>query len=140
MRAVLDTNVLVSAVFRRAGPPDSILQAWYDGDFDVITSAALLREFEGVLERPWIKARSGLSEAELAGLITKLRDETVLVAPQTNLSALQDEADNRVLEAALAGQADYIVTGDRALLDLSEFEGVLIASPARFVTMLRDVR
>jgi uncharacterized protein len=59
-----------------------------------------------------------------------------LVVPQQRLAILEDDDDNPVLEAALAGQADYFVTGDQALLALSEFDGVGIMGPARFVSIL----
>ena len=137
MRAVLDTNVLVSAVLSAGSPPDSILRAWRSGDFELATSAALLRELETVLKRDHIAGRLGWSSGERQAFVRDLSERAILAAPRTRLEVvLADPSDNRVLEAAGAAQADYVVSGDRHLLDLKSYEGVQIVTPARFVAIL----
>jgi len=59
-----------------------------------------------------------------------------LVEPTHRIDASRDPDDNRVLEAAIAGEADYIVTGDRDLLELGSYEGIRIVTPAEFVALL----
>lgn len=135
MKAVIDTNVLINAVFRGTGPPYAIVDAWGRDAFELVTSAPLLSEFEGVLQRPWIRSRLGLSDSQLSRLVERLRNASV-VEPSHQLAVLRDEADKRILEAAVAGEADYIVTGDRALLEVETFEGVAIVTPARFAAIL----
>ena len=137
MRAVLDTNVIVSAVLSPGSPPDSILGASRRGAVDLVTSAPLLRELEDVLGRPQIAERLGWAPEERASFIAALADFAVIVAPKEKLEAIKaDPADNRVLEAAVAGTADYIVSGDRDLLELGSYQDIRILTPARFAAVL----
>ncbi len=137
MRVVLDTNVLVSAVLSHGSPPDSILQAWRRGSFDLVVSAALLRELENVLARPRIRRRLAWSADERKAFVVALGEGAFLVVPEAELHAVQaDPSDNRVLEAAVEGKADYIVTVDRHLLDLGSYEGIRIVSPSRFFAVI----
>jgi len=137
MRAVLDTNVIVSAVISPGSPPDSILRASRRGALDLVTSAPLLRELEDVLGRPRIAERLGWTPEERASFIAALADFAVIVAPKEKLHVVKaDPADNRVLESAVAGGVDYVVSGDHHLLDLASFEGIPIVTPARFAAVL----
>jgi len=137
MRAVLDTNVIVSAVLSPGSPPDSILRASRRGALDLVTSAPLLRELDDVLGRPRIAKRLGWTTEERASFITALADFAVIVAPKQKLQVIKaDPADNRVLEAAIAGSVDYVVSGDRDLLALDSYEDIPIVMPARFTAIL----
>src|SRR3990172_9319964 len=131
MRAVLDTNVIVSAVLSPGSPPDSILRASRRGALDLVTSAPLLRELDDVLGRPRITERLGWTPEERASFIAALADFAVIVAPKKKLQVIKaDPADNRVLEAAIAGSVDYVVSGDRDLLELGTYERIPIVTPA----------
>jgi putative PIN family toxin of toxin-antitoxin system len=137
MRAVLDTNVLVSAVLSRGSPPHSILQAWHSGFFEMVTSAPLLRELGNVLSRPRISQRLGWSADERREFVAALRDGSIMVVPKHKLRVVRaDPSDDRVLEASAEGRADYIVSGDQHLLDLGSYEGSEIVSAVRFLTVL----
>src|SRR3989304_6805799 len=116
MRAVLDTNVIVSAVLSPGSPPDSILRASRRGAFDLVTSAPLLRELSEVLGRPPIAERLGWTPEERASFIAALSDFAAIVAPRRKLQVVKaDPADNRVLEAAGRGSGGYGVSGGRPL-------------------------
>jgi putative PIN family toxin of toxin-antitoxin system len=137
MRAVLDTNVVVSAVLSAGSPPDSILQAWRRGAFELATTTPLLRELETVLKRGHIAGRLGWPSWERRAFVDDLRENSTLVVPEKRLQVIRaDPSDNRILEAAAAAQADYVVSGDRHLLDLKTYEGIQIVTPARFVAIL----
>jgi|SRR3989304_914610 len=137
MRPVLDTNVIVSAVLSGGSPPDSILRAWRREAFQLATSAPLLSELETVLKREHIAKRLGWSPGERKAFIADLREGATVVIPENRLQVvLADPSDNRVLEAAVAAQADYVVSGDQHLLGLKTCEGVQIVTPARFVAIL----
>ena len=137
MRAVLDTNVIVSAVSSPGSPPDSILGASRKEALDLVTSVPLLHELEDVLGRPRIAKRLGWTAEERAFFIEALADFAVIVAPKERFQVVKaDPADNRVLEAAVAGGADYAVSGDRHLLELGSYEGIPIVTPARFAAIL----
>ena len=90
---------------------------------EIVLSKPILDELLGVLARKF----SHESE-ELAHTAVFLSDLAVMVNPRRRLRVLDDEPDNRILECALAGRAQLIVTGDRALLALGEYRGVRIAS------------
>lgn len=137
MRVVLDTNVLVSAVLSRDSPPDSILRAWRRGSFELVISTRLLGELENVLARPRIRRHLRWSTDERTAFVTALSEDTLVVTPEEELRVIQaDPADNRVLEAAVRAEADYIVSGDRHLLELRIHEGVSIVTPARFLAII----
>jgi uncharacterized protein len=127
-RAVLDTNVLVSGL-GWGGLPAAILDAVSDGRVVLITSAPLLDELRRVLAYPKLAKVVG----DAAGLADIIAASSVVVEPDRVLAVVNDESDNRVLEAAAAAAADYIVSGDKDLLDLSSFEGIPIVTAAQFV-------
>ena len=108
MRVVLDTNVLVSALLKRHGNEALVLTATLAGKFELIVSPAVLAEYELVLPRP----RFGFSPAEVRAALTALRHAGRLVRPTQTIEKCPDESDNRFLECAEAGRADYLVTGN----------------------------
>ena len=139
MKVVVDTNVIVSAIISPGGPPGALLAAWRDGGFQLITSPSLLRELDVVLSRPALARRYKVTQAEREQLLAEIAEKAVLVEPEQTLSVIhQDPSDDRVLEAAMAGGADYVVSGDAHLLALSEHEGIAIVPPVRFWAMLRS--
>jgi len=127
-RAVLDTNVVVSGL-GWGGSPAMILDAVSDGRIALVTSPALLTELRRVLGYPKL-AKVIPGAAQLADLVAA---SGVVVDPSDVLAVVGDESDNRVLEAAVEGAADYIVSGDVHLLDLGSFRGIPILRPADFV-------
>ena len=131
----MDTNLLISAMMVQAGTPNAIVRAWRSQAFELATSAALLAELDSVVNRPRIRARLTWSEDEVTQLVTELR-LNLISERGPPISVLADAADNRVLEAAVAGGADYVVTGDKAFLDLGSYEGIEIVTPARFAAIL----
>lgn len=128
-RAVLDTNVLVSGL-GWSGPPAVIVDAARDGRVVLITSAPLLDELRRVLAYPKLAKVVG----DAVGLADIIAASSVVVEPDRVLAVVNDESDNRVLEAADAASADYIVSGDADLLDLGSFDGIPIVTAAQFVT------
>jgi putative PIN family toxin of toxin-antitoxin system len=136
VKAVLDTNVLVSAVLSSTGPSARILQAWRRGDFQLVSSAPLLNELDAVLRRPRIRDRLGWTEQELTDFVNALAGSVILVKPERRIDVVADEADNRILEAAVEGEADYVITGDTDLLSIGGHEGIQIVAPGRFAAIL----
>jgi len=137
MKAVLDTNVIVSAALIARSIPDKVLQAAKRREFDLLTSATLLDELEDVLERGGIAGRLGWSHDERSDFLSGIRERAIVVSPQTEITRItSDPDDNRVLEAAVEGRDDYIVTGDGHLLDLGRHESTDIVTPARFLAIL----
>jgi putative PIN family toxin of toxin-antitoxin system len=130
-RVVLDTNVLISA-YQFGGKPKAILDLAEEMAFVALTSDPLRNELARVLAEKFF-----MPHDLIVGLCSRLWDVSEWVDPRTRVDLCQDEADNRVLECALEGNAGYIVTGDRHLLDLKPIEGLVILLPDRFLGLFR---
>ena len=126
-RVVLDTNVFVSALLGK-GSPAHLYESFIKGRFWLIISHPVLSEVAEVLTRP----RLGIDPADIKTAFRLLRHQALIVHPRKTIKACRDPKDNMVLECAVAGNADFIVTGDRDLLVLDPFRGVRIISPAAF--------
>ena len=129
MRVVLDTNVLVSGIFF-TGPPATILAAWASRRFELVASIEVLAEYRRVGAR--LGSRYALVDAEpLLDLVTR---ESRIVDPiPVPTSACDDPDDIMFLACAIAGHAQIVVTGDRALLRASGFQGVEVVTPREFL-------
>ena len=137
IRVVIDNNVFVSALIKRNGAPGRILDAQRRGRFDLVTSAPLLHELETVLVRPHILKLIHATESTASEFVARLRADGIVVIPDITITAVErDPADNRVLEAAVTGHVDFIVTGDQDLLVLESFQGIPVVTPARFLAIL----
>jgi putative PIN family toxin of toxin-antitoxin system len=133
MRVVLDTNVLISALAFPGSKPDQILGRVRRRELQLILSPFILDETHRILVR-----KLGLSPATATGLVRDLTNLADMVHPakQLHLVTAQDD-DNRILECAVEGEADILVTGDRAhLLPLQSIGKARILSPADFLSLL----
>jgi putative PIN family toxin of toxin-antitoxin system len=136
MRAVVDTGVLVSALIRPQGTIGEVLRALRDGSFSAMYSTPMVVEIIDVLGRTKFQIKYHIQPDDITALVNLLRLGGELVIPEREISACRDPKDNKFLEAALAGEADAIVTGDDDLLVLHPFEGVDILRPADFLARL----
>ena len=105
MRAVVDTNVLASALIRRQGVAGQVLQNLRDGRFTIIYSVPLLVELVEVLSRPQVQRKYHILSDDITALINLIRLRGELVSPTRQVDACRDPEDNRVLEAAVEGNA-----------------------------------
>lgn len=137
MRLVLDTNVVVSAVIW-GGMPYRLLQAATDGDIELYTSPALLAELRGVLAREHLASRLTSQQSSAEQAIRFYGELAISVSPLAIPHAVpRDADDNQVIAAALAAQADLIVSSDKHLLDLGgAYQGIRIVAPAEAVQLL----
>jgi putative PIN family toxin of toxin-antitoxin system len=137
MKVVLDTNVVVSAAVSPKGPPAEIVKAWRAHSFTWVTSLPLLDELKRTLLSPRVGRHLAWGEDEIAEFLAAVRQAAEVTSPTDQIDVIRDDpSDNRVLEAAISAQVDYIVSGDHHLLDLKTYEGVQIVTPARFVAIL----
>lgn len=123
MKVVFDTNVFVAALTLPGGRGDQAIRRIVEGGDSLALSKPILDELLTVLARKFSRDRE-----ELARVAVFLSNLGEIVEPAESLTVLADEPDNRVLECALAANAQLIVTGDRAMLALGEHQGVRIVS------------
>ena len=129
MRIVLDTNVFISGVFF-TGPPHQILKAWRDGKVRILVSPSILEEYHRVR----IELASQFNDVDLKPFLDLLAVQAeIILAPSLPLVIDEDPSDNKFLECAVAGNAACIVSGDRHLLKLSNFQEIRILKPRDFV-------
>jgi putative PIN family toxin of toxin-antitoxin system len=129
VRIVLDTNVLISAVLFN-GPPRAILELVIGGSVDCSLSLAILDELRNVLVRP----KFSFSSEQALQVIEELHAVCDIVDPSIRINVVTaDPKDNMILECALESNAGIIVSGDQHLLDIEEFKGVQIVSPADYL-------
>ena len=137
MKIVLDTNVAVSAALNPKGPPAEIVRAWRAHSLTWVTSPPLLDELERTLLSSRIGRYLAWGEDEIAEFLAAVRQTAEVTSPTDRIDVIMDDpVDNRVLEAAVSAQADYVVSGDHHLLDLKTYQGVQIVTPARFVAIV----
>jgi len=135
VRVVLDTCILIAALITADTPPDRIYQAWRKGRFVLITSEWQLAELRRVSRYP--KLRPFLKPAETGAMVNGLRRQAVVLEELPELDLSPDPDDNPVLAMAVAGGADYLVTGDkRDLLALKKVEKTRIVTARALVKKL----
>jgi uncharacterized protein len=134
VRAVLDPNVLVSAAISPAGPPRQIVTAWTNERFELIVSPSVLDELADVLARP--KFRRFITTAIAVAFIDGLAaDATILADPPDPPSVSPDPDDDYLIALARTADADYLVSGDRHLLDLTDPDPPVL-TPRQFLDHL----
>lgn len=131
IRVVLDTNILISALFWR-GKPYEILKNGIEGKYTPIVSVEILEE---LVDR--LKNKFGFPDLELLMYIDILLIHLHVVQKTSTVTVCRDHNDNKILETALDGNAQYVVTGDPDLLVLKEFQGIRIVDPAEFLDLFR---
>ncbi len=136
MRAVLDTNVLVSALLFPRGIPGAVLRRLRDGSFTIIFSPGLLDEFAAVLSHPKIKTKYKLNASDIEAVFSLFAMRGELVESEEQMRVCRDPQDDFLLETAVAGRAGYIVTGDQDLLVLKKFRKIRLIKPGRFLALL----
>lgn len=139
LRAVLDTNVLISGLVAEKGAPCQILDAWLEGHYTLVTSFYLVEELIHVLSYPRIAKRLSLTKGEMATILAALLSKAVVTPGCLQLPGVtRDPKDDAIVACAREGEVDYIVSGDQDLLVLGEYEGIQVATPRQFVEILEE--
>lgn len=137
MRAVLDPNVIISAVLSRSGAPARVMTAWLEGRYELVVSPLLLEELERALSYP--KLRKRITEAETRELLDLLRREADLWDDPSGSPPVRspDPGDDYLISLAAATQS-IIVSGDRHLLVLSD--ELPVYTSAAFLSLIEEAR
>jgi putative PIN family toxin of toxin-antitoxin system len=130
LRVVVDTNIVISGLLF-GGVPLKVIKAGLNGRYTWVLSPFLIQEIETVLS----SKKFGLTTAEIQSVTQPIFDIAEIIIPHSQIKAIpRCEGDNRVLECAIDGRCDYIVTGDRRdLLSLEKYDRVTITSAKFFV-------
>jgi putative PIN family toxin of toxin-antitoxin system len=136
MKAVLDTNVLISSVIS-TGVPHEVVVKGFEGEYEIVVSTETLTEFrETLLKYP---DRFHMDEEEVQQEVETIRYFAEFVDPTEDIQAVEDDPDDdKFLEAAVAGDVDDVVSGDRHLLDLGSFRGIEHVDPRTFYERLES--
>ena len=127
----------MSAILSPKGIPARILNAWRDEQFLLLISRAILDEIGRVLRYPKISKRLRWSEQQIQMFLEDLSRLAILTPGQLSLTIIADDpSDNRYVECAVEGDANYLVSGDDHLLKRGAYEDVLIGTPREFVDVM----
>ena len=141
LTVVLDTQIILrGASSVTSSITAKIYAAWNDGRFTLLVSEPILNEIEDVLSRPEVQLKLRMTPIEAVALIELLRRQSTLVTSTVRIARSRDPDDDKFLECAAAGGADYIVSADADLLSLGEIRGIPIVEVATFwQTLSREV-
>ena len=128
MRVVFDYNVLIAALLFPEGRAAAAVENILDGSDELVLSPPILREILSVLSRKFSRDREELSRVAVV-----LGEMGKIVDPSRRLTVFRDEPDNRILECAVEGKADVIVTGDKAMLAFGEYGGIRLITLAEYL-------
>ncbi|MBL8100504.1 MAG: putative toxin-antitoxin system toxin component, PIN family [Anaerolineales bacterium] len=132
-RVVLDTNILISSVL--GGALVLVLEKWDKENFTVIVTTDIVSEYFEVLNRPKFE----LTQETIDKITRYIYQFSEFVVPEEKIHFIKDDPkDDKFLEAAIAGKVDYIVSGDKHLLDLKEFRSIPILSGREFLDWLES--
>ena len=127
IRAVLDTNIIISSIFWE-GNPHEVVRRGIIGDYQWVTSAEILDEVANKL-----RTKFKFPEESIQELVDILITHCHIIEPSSKFDIVRDKSDNKIIECAYDGKADYIVTGDTDLLEIKEFKGIKIITAKEFI-------
>lgn len=134
MKVVLDANVLVSGL-TGSGTPSAIVDHWLSGRFDLLSSEHILNGVRLAWRKPYF--RRFFHEDEIDPLLVRISRRTNMFRPASDVRGIaEDLEDDLVLATAVAGRADFLVTGDRVLREIGEYGSVRIVTPREFLDLL----
>lgn len=139
MRIVIDAGILIAALITSGTPPDQIYQAWRRKRFVLITSQWQLEEFRRASR--YEKLRKFIRPVDAGNLIVGLQREAIVLARLSKLDLSKDSEDYPVLAMAMAGEADYLISGDRrGLLAQKKIGNARIITAREFLKVLKKIR
>lgn len=132
VRVVIDTNVFVSGLLKSDNPPSNVVDLFIEDKINLIISEEVFSEYIEVLLRPELKVKKD----NIIRLISILILKAEIIKVKTKLDIIErDPSDNKFLECALDGKVDYIITGDKHLLELKKYKNIKIVDPKTFINI-----
>ena len=129
-KIVIDTNVFISGILF-GGKPRNVIQSVVEGRANLYISTEILDEIEAVLLRPKFK----LSKTVVRNILHEIEEISSIVEISNRLKVVKsDKADDKFIECAVAGKANFIVSGDIDLLSIAKYKKIEIISPNEFLS------
>lgn len=139
LKAVVDTNLLVSSFISPFSYPREIERRWRRGEFVLVTSHEIVEEVNRVLRLPRIQVKYHLAESDIQAFVLTLIHRANCVAGRLILKGVApDSGDDKVISCAVEGEAALIVTSDKALQRLREYQGIKIINAEAFISVLEE--
>jgi putative PIN family toxin of toxin-antitoxin system len=136
MTVVIDTNVVLSAILF-GGKPKQVLEMALSGSIQLVISESLVIELQGVLQRPKFELSAQLVQT----IVSEYASIACWIEPSEHFKVVVDDpSDNFFIDCAVAAKADYLITGDRHLLNLGTFKTIKIVSVETFIDILSSER
>ncbi len=130
MRVVLDTNIFVSGI-HWSGSSEKILRGWINKEFELVSSLPILEEVVRIL----MSFKVPLEPDDIVWWKSVVLEKSIIVVPSEKVTIVTDQDDNKFLEEALEGKADYVISQDKHLLILKEYRGIKILHPEEFLKL-----
>ncbi len=141
LRVVIDTNVLVSAIIRPGGTTEAILRRWQSRQFALVSCRQAIGELDAVLRRPSIAAKYRIRDEQRENLLALILERVILVPGDSVTGVVTaDPKDDMFIACAVEGEAKYIISGDRHLLDLRCYRAIRVVTAAYFLHVLDRCR
>ena len=134
LKITADTNTLISSIISK-GNEFELLKLAHKGKIEIVLSPQILKEFRDVISR----TKFGFSEEQIDNAFKEVLNIATIVVPSIKLDIIkEDPSDNKILECAEAGNADYIVSGDGHLLKLKEYKNIRIVRTSEILKIVKD--
>jgi len=134
MRVVLDTNIFISGIFWPGNFCSRIIEFWKNNKVELVSSLEIVNEIVATLQEFKIK----LTPEKITEWEKEILERSLIVTSIKKLNIIKDDPDdNKFLEAALAGKAQYIISQDNHLLNIKEFQGINIVKPEDFLKLMK---
>ena len=139
MKVILDTSVIVSGLISPKEPPAKTIARWLQNNFTLLYTQAMLAELEDVLNCAWLHERLRRAPNRIPEFLEAVKLLGQLVTGYVNVTGqIRDPFDEMFLACAVLGRADYLVSGDKDLLILGEFQQTQILTPVQFLALFSD--
>ncbi len=127
MKIVVDTNVIISGIFF-GGNPRKIIEAVADGNINAYATPEIVEEYMEIIDSMIMRKQGKLNQRALSPLFSSLK----IIEPISEINVCWDPDDDKFIECAVDSRAIYIVSGDKDLLDIQEYDGIQIITAKEF--------
>lgn len=136
MKVVLDTNIIISGTFW-VGSSFKILEKVTNEEIKIIVSLDILKEYDKIIHSEEILKKINSDQQAKISVLYKLLSKAIIVEPKVAIEIIKDDPDdNKFLEAAIEGQAKYIISNDKHLLKLKKYNEIPIVSSEEYLKII----